>query len=233
MTRIARRYDSEGAKRRILSACVRLFIEQGYRKTTMAEIIRVADVSASTFQNIFDNKSGVLFTLTEFMFENQFAIAREIVGEGARPSLFYAVETSLQIALAEINENVRENYLQAYTTPAIMRFINEKLAQVLHTLFACYRPEDSEEDFYQLEIGTSGIIRSYMSVPCSETFPLELKIRRFLEMSLLAYSIPEEERMAAIDFVSRMDVRQSANKALQRLFKALSVKFQFTFTDEG
>lgn len=142
------------------------------------------------------------------------------------------METSLQIALAEINENVRENYLQAYTTPAIMRFINEKLAQVLHTLFACYRPEDSEEDFYQLEIGTSGIIRSYMSVPCSETFPLELKIRRFLEMSLLAYSIPEEERMAAIDFVSRMDVRQSANKALQRLFKALSVKFQFTFTDE-
>ena len=50
---MARRYDSEDAKRRILSACVRLFIEKGYKRTTMNDIIHDADVSAGTFQNVF------------------------------------------------------------------------------------------------------------------------------------------------------------------------------------
>ena len=51
------------AKKRILTACVRLFIERGYNGTTVAEIIKEADVSASSFQNIFRSKDGVLSEL--------------------------------------------------------------------------------------------------------------------------------------------------------------------------
>lgn len=232
VTHIARRYDSEGARRRILSSCVRLFIERGYRETTMVEILREADVSASTFQNIFKNKSGVLLALARFMFENQFATAREIVGENAAPSLFYAVETALQLALAEANESIRENYLEAYAAPDIIRYINQEMAENLHALFARYLPDASLTDFYQIEIGTSGMIRAYMYVPCDQDFPLEQKIRRFLEMSLLAYSIPEDERRVAIDYVAHLDIRHLADDALSRLFKALAVRFQFTFSGE-
>ena len=41
------------AKRRILAVCVKLFLEQGYKKTTVAEIVQKADVSNSSFQNIW------------------------------------------------------------------------------------------------------------------------------------------------------------------------------------
>ena len=44
------------AKKRILTVCVKLFLEQGYKKTTVAEIVQKADVSNSTFQNIFRAK---------------------------------------------------------------------------------------------------------------------------------------------------------------------------------
>ena len=64
------------AKRRILTVCVKLFLEKGYRKTTLAEIIEKAEVSYSSFQNIFRAKDGVLTELTEFMFSNQFTAAR-------------------------------------------------------------------------------------------------------------------------------------------------------------
>ena len=99
MIPIARRYDSEDAKRRILSACVRLFIEKGYREAKMTEIIACADVSTSTFHNIFRSKDGVLEELTEFMFDNQFSIARRIMGEEASPVLVYAFETAIQMTL--------------------------------------------------------------------------------------------------------------------------------------
>ena len=55
---MARRYNSEEAKKRILAACARLFLEKGYTNTRVAEVLKAADVSASTFQNIFRPRTG-------------------------------------------------------------------------------------------------------------------------------------------------------------------------------
>ena len=115
---MARRYDSENAKRRILSACVKLFIEQGYSQTTMSDILSLADVSAGTFQNIFRTKDGVLMELVQFMFENQFDFANKIIdktGTAASAVMLYATETAIQLTIAELNENLREIYIEAYT----------------------------------------------------------------------------------------------------------------------
>ena len=54
---------SEPTRQRILQVCVRLFLEKGYKKTTMSEILRESSASNSSFQNIFHTKDGVLFEL--------------------------------------------------------------------------------------------------------------------------------------------------------------------------
>ena len=79
------------AKRRILKVCVKLFLEQGYKKTTVAEIIQKAEVSNSSFQNIFRAKDGVLTELVGFMFSNQFSAARQAAGTKLPPVFFYAI----------------------------------------------------------------------------------------------------------------------------------------------
>lgn len=71
-----RRYDSQDARRRVLVACARLFLEKGYTKTRMVDILREADVSSSSFQNIFGAKDGVLTAFVEIMFSGQFDAAR-------------------------------------------------------------------------------------------------------------------------------------------------------------
>ena len=103
------------AKRRILTVCVKLFLEKGYKRTTVAEIVQKADVSNSTFQNIFRAKDGVLTELVEFMFDNQFGMARRITDADLPPVFVYAVETAIQLTLTELNENLREIYIEAYT----------------------------------------------------------------------------------------------------------------------
>ena len=229
---MARRYDSEDSKRRILSACVRLFIEKGYRESKMAEIIACADVSTSTFHNIFRSKDGVLEELTEFMFENQFGAAHKIVGKEANPVLLYAVETSIQLTLAELNEHLREIYVEVYTLPRIAEYINQKTSSELSKIFAPYLPGYSESDFYELDIGTAGIMRSYMARPCDKYFTLEKKLERFLRMSLGAYSVPVEEQDAVLEFIMKTDIRKTANYIMQKLFMALAMKFEFTLTEE-
>jgi len=99
------------AKKRILAVCVRLFLEKGYKKTTLAEIIDKANVSYSSFQNIFRAKDGVLTELVEFMFSTQFGMARQLAGADLPPVYVYAVETAIQMTLTELNENLREIYI--------------------------------------------------------------------------------------------------------------------------
>lgn len=76
---MANRNEKEASRKRILSTCVRLFLEQGFKHTPPKQILTEADVSAGTFYNLYRTKAGVLTELTEFMFQNQFTIAGQIV----------------------------------------------------------------------------------------------------------------------------------------------------------
>ncbi len=221
------RRDSAETRKRILSVCVRLFIEKGYLSTTMAEIAKESGVSNSSFQNLFHSKSGVLMELIEFMFGNQFGMARKIVDYGLKPIYIYAVETSIQMTLTELNENLREIYTEAYSFPETAKYIVQKTSTELYKIFKPYLPEYSESDFYELDIGTSGIMRSYMAKKCDKYFTLEKKLQRFLTMSLGAYSVPVEEQKQVIDYMMKIDVRSIANNVMQELFRALAMKYDF------
>lgn len=229
---MSRRYDKEGSKRRILSVCVKLFIEKGFKKTTNAEILELADVTSSTFYNIFKTKDGVLLELTEFMFENQFGIAEKLVGEGTSPIMVYAAETALQLTLTELNENLREIYVEAYSQPHIAEYIYQNTTNQLYKIFNSYMPNCSLSDFYELEIGSAGIMRGYMSRPCDKYFTIEKKLERFIRMSLSAYNVPKEEQDKAVAYVLESDIISTANAVMKMLFEALSMKFDFTLSQK-
>ena len=146
------------AKKRILTVCVKLFLEQGYKKTTVAEIVHKADVSNSSFQNIFRAKDGVLTELVQFMFSNQFGTARRLTGVHLPPVYIYAAETAIQMTLTELNEHLREIYIEAYTQAEASDYIFHETAKELYQIFGSYQPELTEDDFYALEIGSAGII---------------------------------------------------------------------------
>ena len=219
---------SLAAKKRILTACVRLFLEKGYKGTTVAEILREADVSASTFQNIFHAKDGVLVELVEFMFGNQFRTARQMAGETLPPVYVYAAETAIQMTLTQLNENLREIYLEAYTQPEAAEYIHQNTSTELYRIFSPYLPGYTESDFYELEIGSAGIMRGYMARKCDKYFTLERKLRRFLVMSLSAYKVPETEQEQVLAFVAGLDVRKRAEQVMHQLFAALAMRFEFS-----
>ena len=216
------------AKKRILTVCVRLFLEKGYRRTTLAEIIEKAEVSYSTFQNIFRAKDGVLTELVEFMFSNQFAMARSTAGTQLPPIYVYAVETAIQMTLTELNENLREIYIEAYTQKEASDYIFRETAKELYQIFSPYQPELTEQDFYFMEIGSAGIMRGFMAHPCDEALTLEKKLRTFLTMSLRTYHVPEDEIKKAVDFIGGMDIRAVSERVMHELFKALAMRFEFT-----
>ena len=215
------------AKRRILTVCVKLFLEQGYKKTTVAEIVQRAGVSNSSFQNIFRAKDGVLTELVAFMFSSQFGAARASIGAKLPPVYVYAVETAIQMTLTELNENLREIYIEAYTQQEASAYIFRETAKELYGIFGPYQPQLTPEDFYTLEIGSAGLMRGYMAQPCGQTLLLEKKLACFLTMSLRAYKVPEPEVAQVLAFVATLDIRTVAQQIMDRLFHALEMRYDF------
>ena len=228
MVAIALTNASLPAKKRILTVCVKLFLEQGYKKTTVAEIVQKANVSNSSFQNIFRAKDGVLTELVEFMFSNQFGAAKKVAGTQLPPVYVYAVETAIQMTLTELNENLRDIYIEAYSHEEALEYIFRETAKELYQIFGPYQPQLTEQDFYALEIGSAGIMRGYMARPCDDVLTLEKKLDCFLSMSLRAYKVPEEEIHRVLAFMTELDIRAVAQQVMHQLFSALAMRFEFT-----
>lgn len=226
------RYEKEESRKKILSACVRLFWVQGFRKTPPKQILQEAGVSAGTFYNLYKSKAGVLMELTDFMFCQQFGIAGKLSAGGASPALVYALKTSIQLALTELNENLREIYIEVYTQPDILERIRQKTTAELQRIFGPYLPECSASDFYEMDIGTAAIMRGYMERPCDLYFTLEWKIECFLRMTLTVYHVPEAQISEILQTIAALDIRTIADSVMQRLFTALQMKYEFTLTDK-
>ena len=225
---MAVRSDGLQTEKRILQACVRLFLENGYRRTTMLQIFKEAQVSSGSFQNLFRSKDGVLLELVNFMFENQFGMARSVAGAELPPVYVYAAETALQITLTELNENLREIYLEAYTQEHLLDYIQRATAKELHRIFGPYQPGLTEQDFYELELGTAGLMRGYMANPCTADFPLERKLEKFLTLALRGYKVPEEELKKVLSFLAGLDMRGIAQKVMEELFRQLAMRYEFS-----
>ena len=219
------------AKKRILTVCVKLFLEQGYKKTTVSEIVHKASVSNSIFQNIFRAKDGVLTELVEFMFSNQFTMARTTAGAQLPPVYVYAVETAIQMTLTELNENLREIYIEAYTQKEASDYIFQETAKELYQIFGPYQPELTQRDFYEMDIGSSSIMRGYMAHACDEALTLEKKIRLFLTMTLSVYRVPADEREQALRFVEGLNIRAISEQVMQQLFEALAMRYEFSLQE--
>lgn len=225
---MAVRADGFQTEKRILQVCVRLFLENGYHNTTTTQILKDARVSSSSFQNLFHNKDGVLMELVRFMFENQFEIARKTAGGSLPPVYVYAAETALQITLTELNENLRDIYLEAYTQQDTLDFIQKETAKELQEIFGQYQPELDERDFYELEFGSAGLMRGYMANPCTEEFTLERKLNKFVTLALRGYKVPEEELDKVQDFLAGLDIRGLAQSVMEELFRRLAMHYDFS-----
>ena len=222
------RRDSSETKRKILTVCVRLFLEQGYKNTTVSQIVDEAGVARGSYLNLFPTKDRILLELTETMFGGQFGVARSIADSKLPPVYAYAVETAIQMTLTELNENLREIYIEAYTQKEASEFIFRETEKELYQIFGPYQPELTARDFYDMEIGSASIMRGYMAHPCDEELTLEKKLRLFLTMSLRAYNVPKEETEQAIRFVEGLDIRTISEQVMQALFRALAMRFEFS-----
>lgn len=111
-------------RQRIIAAAMRLFAEQGYEQTTVAQIAVAADVDPKTFFNYFRAKDEAVFADVEHIFGlllGALAVPRPQEGPGellARAVQEYAARRRPEVPRKEPEELSAEVHLMM-TTPAL------------------------------------------------------------------------------------------------------------------
>ena len=156
-------------------------------------------MTQSSFFRAFASKEALLLELVRRMFGGQFALAEQHSGI-EDPVLLYAVETSLQLHIAELTEPLRELYVVGYSLPTTSAYIYQSMAGRLQSIFGKYMPDLELKDFYEMEIASASIMRGFMAMPCDVYFTMEAKISRFLEPRFVTSNTISPGRLAGIAF---------------------------------
>lgn len=104
-------------------------------------------MTPSSFFAAFESKEALLLILVKAMFSRQFDSAGQIEGVAEDPVLFYALETALQLCIAEQSKPLREIYVMAYSLPTTSEYIYDSMAGRLQRIFAQYMPDAKLKDF--------------------------------------------------------------------------------------
>ena len=100
-------------------------------------------------------------------------------------------------------------------------------------IFGANFQDYTDGDFYEMDIGSSGLMRNYMARKCDIHFPLERKLERFLTAALRIYRVPEKELENVLAFIAGLDVVSIANGVMQKLFAMLEMKYEFTLSQDS
>lgn len=207
-------------RRKILTVSMKLFLEKGYEGTTAKEVADTAGiVSGSPFFQ-FGNKEGVLLDLVKQMFDGQFATAGMLAGEGADPLLLYALETALQLHIAEMSDPLRELYVTAYTLSRTSAYIYENMIDKIEAIFSPYLTGLEKNDFYELEIAAAGVMRGFMARHCDLYFTIERKVMRCLSCCFKLYEVPREIYMPALQQALTVDLASVARMVVDKTVRA-------------
>jgi len=92
-------------------------------------------------------------------------------------------------------------------------------------IFGDYMPGLTESDFYELEIASGGVMGSYMAIECDMYFPIERKLRLFLQSCFRIYKVPEEKQEAVIRRVLAIDIESMAKNIVAQTVKLSETGF--------
>ena len=215
----------ENVKSKVLHAAAKLFLQKGYADSTVREIAAEAGVNLGSLTFAFKSKEAVLCELVGFVLEGQFEATEKLLkGKTADKVLFYAVETVLQLYIAESSEHMREMYNVSYSLPHSSQVIYHTITGKLEEIFKEYLPTLQTKDFYEREIASAGIMRNFLSVPCDMYFTMDRKVKSFLETTFLVYEVPKAKREEAIAFIGQFDFPTLANGVIETMFAYLASK---------
>lgn len=214
MTKYSKKYSKgDITKLEIVRVASRMFLEEGYSKTTIRMIANELEISPGHLMFYFPTKDHLLAEVVEMLCNFQWKLINRITDEGASPLMAICFELTTMAAACEESEIARDIYISSYTHPLTLEKIRKNDANRAHEIFGEYCRGWSDTQFLEAETLISGIEYSTLMTTESSS-PLDVRISGALNTVMMIYNVPEDVRRDKINKALSMDYRSVGKQIL-------------------
>ena len=197
----------------IIQLAAKLFIENGYSKTTVKELARELDLSPGNITFYFPTKEHMLLELVDELISFQGLLMEQAAEDGKSSLLAYCLELTSMAAACEEDEVTRDFFISSYSSEMTLELIRRSDTEKTKAVFGEYCPDWEDGMWSATENIVSGIEYATLMTREQNT-PLSVQIERTLSTIMTIYGVPEELRRAKIQKVLAMDYRAIGRRIL-------------------
>lgn len=200
-------------KLEIIRVAAKLYIENGYTKTTNKELARALDLSPGNITFYFPTKDHLLCVLVDELIGFQQLLMEHAAEEGNSSLLAYCLELTSMAAVCEESEVTRDFFVSSYSSEMTLELIRKSDTEKTKAVFGQYCPDWDDEMWAATENIVSGIEYATLMTREKNT-PLPVQIERTLNTIMTIYGVPKEIREMKIKKVLDMDYRALGRRIL-------------------
>ena len=109
----------------IIRVAAKLFIENGYSKTTVKEISKTLEISPGNLTFYFPTKEHMLMELVDELISFQRLLMDQAAEEGRSSLLSQCLELAAMAAICEENEVARDFFISSYSSVMTLELIRK------------------------------------------------------------------------------------------------------------
>jgi len=197
---------------KLLKIALEMYLENGFTLTTNQMIVKRAQCSPGELTHFFGTKENILCEVVKMVLPfHQGTLAEK--AQTAPAAVRYCLEIAVEIAMCEQGKTINDLYINAYTLPKTIEFIKEYSYKKSVNLFSEKLPRWTEQDFYETEALTMGIVFGSLMDKCNPRYNIKQKLKRVLNALLKIYEYSESEREQIITPILNMDIESLVKQA--------------------
>lgn len=189
--------EKEEVRQRILEAAKALFVRQGYKKTTIRQIVQKSGVLTGSIYYFFKNKEDIFQSLVMELFRQCTALI-EGHFQQETSAFRYAALCLVEFEAVAMNPLVRETYYEGYTTPLTFEKITDHLTDMTVRIFGS-RLGLSRDEIFLRSLLIKGAMRSYIvQFEFKQSLDRRAYVTLVLDTALQLLGVTEKERHDAL-----------------------------------
>ncbi len=139
-------------------------IIQGYQKTTIRQIITLANVTTGSLYHFYKNKEDILLNIVDDHFNTIMLQSKSLSDNYKEPLLEFSLSAFIIFTLVDEHKTLGELFLAAYNSSIISAHIIQVASTMTKECFGAYNPSFSHSEYYHRAIIIRGI---YQSLICN------------------------------------------------------------------
>ncbi|MGA9109480.1 MAG: TetR/AcrR family transcriptional regulator [Smithella sp.] len=191
---------SNNIKNKIIEVSRRLFVGQGYQKTTIRQIIEEAGINTGTLYHFFRDKEDIFLRGSEQTDIELVALVESLTKNEKDYVLKYAVYMALEFKMVEKSDKIAELYLESYSSWRMTQMVIPRDMVRNKLYFHEYNKDFTKQDYYLISMALRGMRLMYIAQRVHTGLnKFKEHIPFIIESALKAFNVPKKRRDETID----------------------------------